>query len=173
MGPPVPLNVAQVGPKKRGRPAKTDTATRKRVNHPSSCRTTPPRATVKRYPKAEVAERNAEWAEVYTTLLECARRGDTTTMFLFSPLKKRQKAVVKSCQSVHAKVELLDIYHYLVRRQDIVPHKVSMANFGPLIGVDLAKQTLSDWIRREDELRAAALCTPPEKCNIMKKNKKH
>jgi len=61
--------------------------------------------------------------------------------------------MVKVCETIKAKVELLDIYHYLGKRQDDLPFKLSKSNFGHLIGFHIPRTTLSSWLSREKEYR--------------------
>jgi hypothetical protein len=55
----------------------------------------------------------------------------------------------------------LDIYHYLVSRFEDTNNTISFSTFGQYVGIDLAKQTLSDWLKKEDYYRTTALQLPP------------
>ncbi|KAF9160458.1 hypothetical protein DFQ26_005495, partial [Actinomortierella ambigua] len=144
-------------PKKRGRPPKAGTPFKKKSLSVSPCTSLFPRIIGKKYTIAQLKERNAAWDKRYKDLLTCARTDDCNAALVLPEFKEYELLMVKSCQPVHVKVELLDIYHYLKKRQRHIQTKVTYQSFGPMIGVSLPKQTFSNWIRNEGAYRNAAL----------------
>ncbi|KAG0264960.1 hypothetical protein DFQ27_000905 [Actinomortierella ambigua] len=68
-------------------------------------------------------------------------------------IKEYELPMVKSCETLYRKIELLGIYHFL---KSHMKGKVSYRSFGPMIGIDLPKQTLCDWLKNEDKYRMAS-----------------
>lgn len=156
--------------RKRGRPRKTDTPSKDDITPSEPTSSSFPRQSSskkKKYTKTELEERKDEWQRRYQDLLLCARRGDVDSMLVFPKSKEFELPMVKNCEPVHVKVELLDIYHYLVSRQDDLNQRVTYRSFGPMIGVNLPNQTLSNWIKNESRYRASVLNLPKDACYII------
>ncbi|KAG0336388.1 hypothetical protein BG004_008076 [Podila humilis] len=151
--------------KKRGRPRKRDPT-------PPDDDITPSTAKKKKYTQKEIAERNTEWERRYQNLLLLARRGDVDSMLILPRIKEYELRMVKSSTPLQMKIELLDIYHYLVRRQDQLNQRVTYRNFGSFVGLDLPNQTLSNWLQHEERYRAKAMKLPKNACYIIETKQK-
>ncbi|KAF9574617.1 hypothetical protein EC968_006032 [Mortierella alpina] len=119
-----------------------------------------PTTSTELYTPTQMEEMTRVRRRRYKDLLQCARSGDMESHFLFPPAKRVQEPTTKVRLSLSVKIELLDIYHYLKLRQDHVRQKVSLSTFGPMIGCYLPKSTLSEMLRSEAKLRAAAEMVP-------------
>ncbi|KAF9402886.1 hypothetical protein BGZ76_007233, partial [Entomortierella beljakovae] len=105
----------------------------------------------------------------YEDLLDSARCDDMSAMFLFPSHDQFEIPMAKVSQNLATKVELLDIYHYLSKRKQDLPRKLSYSSFGTLIGYHIPRSTLSSLLKREDEIRNASKVLPENAHYIVSK----
>jgi hypothetical protein len=72
----------------------------------------------KKYTINELHERNYEWARGYQELLNCARRNNVSAVLVLPTIKEFEISMARNCVMLLNKVELFDIYHYLITRQN-------------------------------------------------------
>ncbi|KAF9083285.1 hypothetical protein BGX29_003248, partial [Mortierella sp. GBA35] len=123
----------------------------------------------KTYTIKELHERNHEWARRYQKLLDCARRNDVSAVLLLPTVKEFEISMAKNCVTLSNKVELLDIYHYLVDRWSDPLKPITFRNFGKMIGVKLPSTTLYEWLQNEKAIRDKAVELPEGACYMVKR----
>jgi len=124
----------------------------------------------KKFTQAELTSAKTLRAQRYQDLLKCAREKVLTAGIVLPNQDLFAILMAKVVAELETKVELLDIYHYLVARQDLFGEfkmKVSYANFGQMIGCHLPKTTLCRWLAEEEVIRKAAKDRPPGTCYIV------
>jgi len=102
--------------------------------------------------------REARWKD----LLRCARLEDDTPLVLMPKLDKTAINLAKVSYTISKKVEILDVFHYLSRRNAGLAYKVSSRTFGPLVGLNIPKTTLNNMLMMEDDLRIAQKVLPDD-----------
>ncbi|KAF9085263.1 hypothetical protein BGX27_003509, partial [Mortierella sp. AM989] len=123
----------------------------------------------KTYTIKELHERNHEWARRYQELLDCARRNDVSAVLVLPTIKEFEVSMARNCVTLSNKVELLDIYHYLVSRQSDLLEPVTLRSFGKMIGIKLPFSTLRDWLKTEITVRKNAVELPEDACYMVKR----
>lgn len=77
-------------------------------------------------------------------------------------LDKTAINLAKVSYTISKKVEILDVFHYLSRRNAGLAYKVSSRTFGPLVGLNIPKTTLNNMLMMEDDLRIAQKVLPDD-----------
>ncbi|KAG0246458.1 hypothetical protein BG011_002430 [Mortierella polycephala] len=123
----------------------------------------------KKFTKSELKALEKRRQEQFQLLLDSARNHDTESALVLPAQNTHQIQMVKVCLTIQKKLELIDIYEYLVLRQADVPQRVSYGTFGSLIGCDIAKTTMYSMHKRKEEFRAIAKNLPEETYYVLKR----
>ncbi|KAG0291398.1 hypothetical protein BGZ96_005234 [Linnemannia gamsii] len=105
---------------------------------------TPTLQPKKSYTINELHERNHEWARRYQELLDSARRNNVFAVLVLLTVKEFEILMAKNCVALLNKVELLDIEHCLVIRQNDIHKTITFRNFGEMIGVKFLQRLCED-----------------------------
>ncbi|KAG0244820.1 hypothetical protein BG011_002859, partial [Mortierella polycephala] len=139
---------------------------------PKKAKPTPlrfPAKNNKKYTQRELDDIARIRQQGYDSLLDCARRNDMSECLILPTANRFEVPMARVSYPLHVQVELLDIYHYLVKRKNDFCPKITHESFGPLIGFHLPESTLMNWLRRETAIREASKKSPEGAHYIVKR----